>query len=90
MEPTSSKKIISLQIENANYSRDNGVLRDKLAILQVENNNLKLEVNKLKEQLLSLTSVKVEEVLTSEDVQLEEQTQDDNKSFKKRERKNGL
>ena len=90
MEPTRSKKIISLQIENANYSRENGVLRDKLAILQVENNNLKLEVSKLKEQLLSLTSVKVEEVLISEDVQLEEQTQDDNKSFKKRERKNGL
>ncbi len=55
MEPTSAKKIISLQLDNANYSKQVGVLRDSLVLLEVENKNLKLEVAKLKEQLASIS-----------------------------------
>ena len=74
MEPTSAKKIISLQLENANYSRENGLLKDSYFKLELENKNLKLEISKLKEQLQSLQSEtpKQQEVEVS-DTQVEQE-----------------
>ena len=74
MEPTSAKKIISLQLENANYSRENGLLKDSYFKLELENKNLKLEISKLKEQLqsLQLETPKQQEVEVS-DTQVEQE-----------------
>ncbi len=89
MEPTSAKKIISLQLELAEKSKDLFFFKEKLALMKTENDKLKtensvlqLEIEKLK---IAKTETIIEEIVT-EELTIEEQ----DKTYKKKRDKNGL
>jgi len=71
MIPTSAKKIIDLQIDNANFSKENSLLKQRVEKLEFEVSDLRKELEQLKPSTKEEAAEVLAEPVVEEEVKKE-------------------